>query len=147
VKYIARDDKLVIFPLVPQIEVEYTIKEKRDIRVKITKLIENIAEEVTFIAYETNVNDIDKFIPDVYNSFSLIFTNQKNEDKEFRYLFRKYDNNPLLLICRPFEEGEFWLVETRNEIKITSHSIKYNFIIEPSNINDKIYANLDRLFL
>ena len=106
-KYLASDDYLVIFPLVPQIEVKYTIKEKKDIRVKITKLIENIAEEVTFIAYETNANDIDKFIPDVYNSFSLFFTNKKNEDKEFRCLFRKYENNPLLLICNLLKKANF----------------------------------------
>jgi hypothetical protein len=125
------------FSLIPPIEVKSFIT-KKDIYVGITKLVENIAEHDTLIAYKTNVTDISNVRTDL-ESFSLKFENRDGE-KESSCSFRKYENNPLLLVCF-VKDGVFWLKEIEEEIILDDINIKYNFRIQPVNNNKKIISD------
>ena len=69
----------------------------------------------------------------------------KRKKKNFSCSFRKYTNNPLLLVCFGGSSGEFWLKEITKDINIENKTLKYNFIIKPVKITDILY--LDRKFL
>ena len=129
--------KIVEFTLIVPIEVK-TFIPKKDIYVGITKLVENIAEHDTLIAYKTNVTDISNVRTDL-KSFSLKFENRDGE-KESSCSFRKYENNPLLLVCF-VKDGVFWLKEIEEEIILDDINIKYNFRIQPVNNNKKIISD------
>ena len=73
--------------------------------------------------------------------FELPFQS-KNGVEKFSCGFRKYENNPLLLVCFVGPTGEYWLDITK-DIKIENKNIKYNFIIKSVKINDKIYIDRD----
>jgi hypothetical protein len=125
------------FNLISPIEVK-TFIPKKDIYVGITKLVENIAEHDTLIAYKTNVTDISNVRTDL-ESFSLKFENRDGE-KGSSCSFRKYENNPLLLVCW-VKDGVFWLKEIKEEIILDNINIKYNFRIQPVNNIKKIISD------
>ena len=59
--------------------------------------------------------------------------------------FRKYDDNPLLIVCFPPDIGTCWLDEIKTERNISNANLKYNFIIQPVKNVEKIYhSNTDR---
>ena len=126
--------KIVEFILIVPIEVK-TFIPKKDIYVGITKLVENIAEHDTSIAYKTNVTDISNVRTDL-EAFSLKFENRDDEIGS-SCSFRKYENNPLLLVCF-VKDGVFWLKEIEEEIILDDINIKYNFRIQPVNNIKKI---------
>ena len=66
--------------------------------------------------------------------------NDKGEEKEVKGLceFLKYDQNPLLIVCRVKEEGINWLKEIREELTFQVSSYLYNYRIQPVKIEDKI---------
>ena len=123
--------RLGIFHLVAPIEVKSLIP-KTDIYVGIIKLLEDVGESDTLIAYETNVTDISNVRNDL-ESFSLKFESKENEENSSCF-FRKYENTPLLLVCWT-RNGVLWLKEIKEEIVLDNINIKYNFRIQPvSNI-------------
>ena len=128
-----------IFSLIfiPPIEVKSFIP-KKDIYVGITKLIENIAEYETLIAYRTNVTDISNVTTNL-ESFRLKFENRDGE-KSSKCSFRKYENSPLLLVCF-VEDGIFWLKDIKEEIILDDINIKYNFRIQPVTNTKKIISD------
>ena len=115
------------FNLIPAIDVK-TFFPKKDIYVGITKLLENVGEHDTLIAYETNVTDISKVRTDL-ESFELMFESRDGEE-DSSCSFRKYENSPLLLVCW-VRDGVFWLKEIEEEIILNDINIKYNFRIQP----------------
>jgi len=125
------------FNLIPIIEVKSMIP-KKDIYIGITKLVENVAEHDTLIAYKTNVTDISTVRTDL-ESFCLKFENRDGEE-EFSCSFRKYENTALLLVCWA-EDGVFWLKEIKEEIILNDINIKYNFRIQPVNNIKKIITD------
>ena len=131
------------FALIPIIKVNYNIQ-KKNIFVSINKLIENVSEEYTFIAYETNVTDIGNIISDYFESFKLEFENENGGKINNSCTFRKYENTPLLIICEIGRTGTFWLKKTQNELKLEEEiNMKYNFRIQPIQNNEKIFCNAD----
>ena len=136
--YLNSNYRITKFPMIPKIEVIYDNIQKTNINVLITKVIQNVAEHDTPIAYETNVNDIENIYMDL-ESFDLTFESEK-EEKKASCGFRKYDNSPLLLVCFLNRVGEYWLREIREDIIIESH-FKYNFIIKPVKLLDKLYLD------
>ena len=126
-----------VFPLIPRIDIIYDVQ-KVDLYIGITKLIENITETNRFIAYETNITDINN----LYSNLKFISINFENEDGnsyEQSCLFRKYDNSPLLLVCQINKEGINWLKEINEEkIIYDDLNVKYNFRIQPVKNQEKI---------
>ena len=51
---------------------------------------------------------------------------------------RKYDENPLLIVCFFSNEGENWLKEITEEKQYNELNVKYNFRIQPVNNEEKI---------
>ena len=114
---------VLYFNLVGNIYIDYNITEKEDIYVYINKLIENVSEAKTLIAYATNITTISNLNTD---KFLLLFNNS-----EIYCSFKKYDYNNLLLLCEINNENEIYLGEITEEIKINNIHYKYNFRIQP----------------
>ena len=128
--------------LVPPIKIIMKDIHKRDLYVGIKKLLVNIDEYGVPIAYETNITDIPNiYIPDD-EKFYLTFINKNSEGIEDEYdakcIFRKYDANPLLILCWLNYPGTNWLKEIKEEKLIDDNNILYNFRIQPVKNEDKI---------
>ena len=93
IHYIDSDYNINELSFMQEIEVNYNNIKQEDIYVGITKLLVNCAEHDTFIAYETNVTDISKVFT-TFESFSM-----KIGGEEIDCAFRKYEKNPLIMIC------------------------------------------------
>ena len=129
--------------MVPQIKIIKKDIQKKDIYVGIKKLLVNIDEYGVPIAYETNVTDIPNiYISDDDDDFYLTFINKNSEGIEDEYdakcIFRKYDANPLLILCWLNYPGTNWLKEIKEEKLIDNNNILYNFRIQPVKNEDKI---------
>ena len=139
INYLNTKNDLKRFVLIPNIEVQYNFK-KKDIFVGIKKLIENVADHDTLIAYETNITDIDNIRLDL-EAFDLKFVNGEGEGKERSCAFRKYDETPLLIVCWAME-GTFWLKKIEKELQFEEElNMKYNFRIQPVDNTEKINSN------
>ena len=99
----------------------------------ITKLLENVGDRNTYIAYETNVTDIQNIFTSM--DFDLSFDNGI-----LHCGFRKYNGSPLLMLCYSYyyEEKTFVLKEITQEIIVRDLNVKYNFRIQPLNNNEPI---------
>ena len=140
VMYISYIRRAKAFPLIPIIDVVYNNIEKTDVYVGITRLLENVVEFDTLIAYETNVTDINNVLS-ALSSFDLVFKNNNGGKKECSCSFQKYDANPLLIVCFMNNDGTNWLEEITEEKSYNDLNIKYNFKIRPVNNEEKIYCN------
>ena len=139
VYYINKRDKGVIvnLPIVGDITITDNITEKVDVFVGITRLLENAAEGGSTFAYETNVTNINKVIADLELSFK-----NENGSSTGKCTFKKYDDNPLLIICKspvPSLGKFFYLKEIKEEIIYSDTNIRYNFRIQPVKNEEKIY--------
>ena len=108
--YLDNNNKLKRFSLVGTIKIKYNDIVKQDIFIGITRLLENVAERDTLIAYETNITDISK-VYTILEGFQLKFESIGN-----RYCaFRKYDNTPLLIVCWT-KPGNYSLADIEQKI-------------------------------
>ena len=131
---------LVELPLVEKISILDNIAQKIDIFVGITRLLENVAEDKSFIAYETNVTYINKVSSN--NLLEFEFENEYQEKDKSNCSFKKYDDNPLLIVCfTPKEIGKCWLKEIKSEIEVNNAHFRYNFRIQPVKNDEKIYSS------
>ena len=131
-------------PYVGQITIIDNIERKIDVYVGITRLLENVVEGESNMAYETNVTYINKVITSV-DHLSLRFINEYYDTGSGVCSLRKYDDNPLLIVCFPPDIGTCWLDEIKTERNISNANLKYNFIIQPVKNVEKIYhSNTDR---
>ena len=121
---------MINFELIFDIIIKYNVN-KKNIDVKITKLINDILSNEDFAVYETDIMQI----PEVSTkTFNLNFTNDDNSIESQECVFRKYeDNKPLLLLCTINWENDdnLTLNEIKQDIKLENISAKYNFIIKP----------------
>ena len=98
----------------------------------ITKLLEDVGDKNTYIAYETNVTDIQNVF--TYYDFDLPFDNGILNCE-----FRKYNDSPLLILCYSYyEEKTYVLKEITQEIIVDDLNVKYNFRIQPTSNNEPI---------
>jgi hypothetical protein len=139
VYYINKRDKGIIvnLPFVGDITITDNITEKVDVFVGITRLLENVVDGESTFAYETNVTNINKVIA----SLELSFENE-NTSSTRECTFKKYDDNPLLIICTspvPSLGKFFYLKEIKEEIIYNDTHIRYNFRIQPVKNEEKIY--------
>ena len=141
ISYINYDDSLKYFPLIPRIKIIIKEFQKKDIFVKITKLLVNVKEaDGEPIVYETNVTDISNiYFYEKSGKFELTFKTkeEKNEIEEsVNCNFVKYDNDPLYIICWLVSKGTSWLKEITEEKEVKNTNIQYNFRILPVNNNE-----------
>ena len=141
IAYMTDENRLLRFEFVQYIDIYYLNSTKEQIYVSITKILENVADYDSFIAYETNITDISKFTSEL-EKFELSF----DDNQKFECGFKKYDNYPLLLLCQIREEGTFTLSEIKEEKILTDINIKYDFRIQPVNNNEKIISKDKRYF-
>jgi len=89
------------------------------------------------IAYKTNVTNIDNVYTHIEDSFDLDFSDNTGTTQQ-SCVFRKYDDNPLLIVCSFSNEGENWLKEITEEKTYNDSNVKYNFRIQPVKNEEKI---------
>ena len=120
-------DSFYLFSGVAPIEVNSTVVPKKDIYVKITKLLKKSTEQGGIIAYESNVTDILELSTQKFELYS--------SNLDVNCLFKKSEKNPLILICDiKYEmEGEKFLGEINETIKVNGIHNLYNFLILPLN--------------
>ena len=133
-----RDEGVIVsLPFVGDIIITDNITEKVDVFVGITRLLENVVDGGSTFAYETNVTYINKVIANLELSFK-----NENGSNSRECTFKKYDDNPLLIICTspvPSLGKFFYLKEIKEEIIYNDTHIKYNFRIQPVKNEEKIY--------
>ena len=125
-------------PLVGDITIIDNITEKVDVFVGITRLLENVAEGSSNIAFETNVTNINKVITGTNNN-KVSFINEYGTTEKAGCSLRKYDDHPLFIICYLPNIGKCWLKEIKEEITFNEANIRYNFRIQPFKNEEKIY--------
>ena len=138
VKYFSDVDRQggVQLPLVGEIIIKDNITQKTDVFIGITKLIQNISEGESLIAYETNITNIDK----VMGKIELDFENEKTGSTfSGGCLIGKHEINPLLITCFMENDGINHLKEIKEEIQFKNAHLKYNFRIQPVKNEEKIY--------
>ena len=139
ISYLNTNSDLRRFVFIPLIEVEYNLQ-KKDVFVGIKKLIENVAEHDTLIAYETNITDIDNIRLEL-EVFDLEFINEENKAENRSCTFRKYEKTPLLLVCWAMD-GTFRLKKIKEELQFEEElNMKYNFRIQPVDNTEKVYSD------
>ena len=115
------------FFLIGDITCNFNVQ-KKDVYVKITKLLTHNIETDNFIAYETNVTNI----PSILGfAFYLNFTGKEESSLNSSCILRKGEYNPLLILCLGEYEDVLSLKEIENEIRLNYINAKYNFIIQP----------------
>ena len=142
VLYSSDRERVNILPLVGSITIIDNIAKKTDVFIKITKLKESVAEDGTFVAYETNVTNIDE-VYSISDSVKLEFENEKGETARSECIIKKDDGMPLLVLCNPRLDGISWLKEIKEEKIFRESSIKYNFRIQPVKNEEKIRCKRD----
>ena len=103
---------------------------KKDISVEIVKLLENNINGNSFIAYETNVKNIN-------NVHSKMFPLTLSNGNQTECAMKKTIGISLTMICFIEKEGEFSLGQIEKQPALNDINIKYNFIIQPINNNEK----------
>ena len=123
------------YKFVYNLNIKYEIKEKEDIYIKITKLLNNVSESGNIVAYNTNISNIN-------NTQSSEFTLPFNRGWfNFNCYFKKNNITNLLLLCQITEKLDISLDEIRNEIVLNNLNYKYNFRIQPVSNDEKIKVN------
>ena len=100
-----------------------------------------MTEKDTYIAYETNVTNIDNVITS-FDDMKLDFENDGGDIRKEECSLRKYDNTSLYIICSVHEEGNYFLKEITEEKIYNNINVKYNFRIQPIKNTEKIYFEI-----
>ena len=111
---------------------------KIDLKIRISKLLENNVNEYNLFAYEVETN-----VTNISNLVSYIFVlnfEYGDRTREHPCFFKKTFGNPLYLLCESRnEKSNIYLSEIKGEIILNDIHCKYNFYIQPVK-NDDIIA-------
>ena len=125
--------------LIYNITIKDYLREKQDINVRITKLLQEYIHYNNFITYETNV----KFISNLVSGRFLL----PRDSKPATCYFKKDKDLPMIMLCDwDFTSGNNILGNIENEVIITNCSVKYNFKIQ-SVYNEEIFQVSGRGYL
>ena len=139
--YIDNNYKDNTFNLVGFINITYNNVEKEDVFVEIIRPAESTISLNKYFGYKTNVTNISE-IQIGFNSFSMNFKYVKKSYCSFR----KFEGNPLLIICYEDEDSIAILQDIEDEIILDNINIKYNFRIQPVNNIDQIRLSFSNPF-
>ena len=120
--FFKQNANFIKFPLIGYINIKLKeTQKKKDIFIKIKKLLVDTNGPFSSIAYETNVTDIYNIYLNDQGIF-LNFINKDNKGKISEFLapcsLLKYDSNPLYLVCLTKKEGENRLKEIKEEMRL-----------------------------
>ena len=120
-----------MFEGVGEIEIKNNKVEKKDIYVKITKLVKKVTESNGIIVYETNVTDI--------LDLTLLGFDIQSSNLYLHCNLRKVKNDPLFLICSLGKEtpGKKTLGTIDKIIEIRNRNINYDFFILPASNSEE----------
>ena len=126
---------VINFKFVYNINIKHEIKEKEDIFVKITNLLNNISESGNAVPYNTNISYIDNLHS---SQFLLGFY---SIEADYNCYFKKNNFNNLLLMCIITDRGDLFLGDIKEEIILNNIHYKYNFRIQPVKNYDIIHID------
>ena len=126
----------ITFDSVLDIIIKYEEKEKENIYVQLTGLMNDVSESGVSVAYSTNVS----LIPNLYTHlFTIQFYDLYNDKYTDGYCyFKKTTSDNMYFLCDIIGDGYFYVLETENNTEINDASYKYNFVILPIEIYDII---------
>ena len=111
--------------LLPLITISKSEIIRQKIYVKLTKLLNNNYKVGEFLAFETNITDIENIKSDIFNITIVDKVNYKV------CILWKIVELPLLLLCQLFEEGKHSFGNISQEIDLEDIHTKYEFTILP----------------
>ena len=118
------------------IKINYIPKEKENIYLEITSLLNNVSESGVEVAYETNVTTLPNLVTDIVKMTFYDLINDNYTDG-FCY-FKKTSDKAMLFLCVIQGDGDFYIFDKENNTVLNNISYKYNFIINPFQIHDII---------
>ena len=126
--------------LVYNITIIDNLWQKKDLYIKITRLLQNYINTNNYIAYETNVTSTSNII-------SGKFDIQTEKNENINCYMKKAGDDPLLILCK-------WSYSSENELgrityisNISNSNFKYNFIILTQYNNETFRASNSRATL
>ena len=124
----------ITFDSVLDIVIKYEEKEKENIYVQLTGLMNDVSESGVSVAYSTNVS----LIPNLYSHlFTMQFYDLYNDKYTDGYCyFKKTTSDNMYFLCDIIGDGYFYVLETENNTEINDASYKYNFVVLPIEIYD-----------
>ena len=126
--------QLIYLENVFNIRINYKSIKKENVYIGINNLLINNIENNSYIAYETNITNINNLIS---NKFIL----NQSDSTQMPCLLKKDINQKLLLICKMTNIGTFTLGEIKQELILDYINIKYNLLIQPVLNNDKFIVD------
>ena len=125
------NEGLYIFNSVLGSKIVDKIEQKTEIKINNLTLLTPSLSKNEFIAYETNVADVEKLITDY-------FTIKTNKSQELNCIFKKNEKMNLLLLCNAVNEGEDSLGEL-TKYSLEKANILYKFEIEEETTSMDIF--------
>ena len=105
-----------------------SILKKRNLYLRIADLLTESINTNNFVAYKTNITSM-------YNIKTgyFYFKNLKTDC----YFYKEINTKLLIMLCKMTKEGTYSIGSIDSEIKLRNINIYYNFLIQPSNNEDK----------
>ena len=127
IKYLDKNRGLLeLLNNVMNIKINYNSIQKENVYIGLTKLLDNKISSNNYFAYETNVTNI-----------STIITN-KFVYQNIYCLMKKDPEKALIIICKYNDNGDIYVGQIKEEIKLTDINIKYNLLIQPRETEDEL---------
>ena len=116
-------------------------KVKEIIDVEVTKLLDNIQEMGTYIAYETNIKNIPIITTDIF-SLPFVEINKDYWIENYCFLKKRNDELPLLLLCNLYmkkrENETFYTLNEVKDLHLPYIHLDYIFILNIPNTREVI---------
>ena len=105
-----------------------SIFKKRNLYLRITDLLTESINTNNFVAYKTNITSMYN-VKTGYFYFKYLQANC--------YFYKEINTNLLIMLCKMTKEGTYSIGSIDSEFNLKNINIYYNFLIQPSNNDDK----------
>lgn len=116
-------------------------KEKEIIDIEVTKLLDNVQEMGTYIAYETNIKNIPIIKTDIFR-LPFVEINKDHNPENYCFLKKRNDDLPLLLLCNLYifrvENETYYTLKEVKDLYLPYIHFDYLFIINIPNKKEVI---------
>ena len=129
--YLAIPQHFGLFQFVYPFNIIYPDTSKKNIYINLVKLKQNIIESGNCVTYETDLKDFPKYKSD---TFKISLWSETNAC----YFIKHENSEPLYMVCiTEFNSGNYTIEEIK-EYNLKDIHYKYNFIIKPKKLNEKL---------
>ena len=111
------------FENVLPVTIKSLVDEKENLTITYLKLLTNVTEVGATYTYQTNIYEASEFVTGKY----------------LNCIFKKIDNNPLLMICTAEKEEDYTYGNITEEVYLDDIHYKYNIILGPLENNEVVH--------